>query len=474
VLLTVLVIVLLTSMLAASVLYAMRSEATAHTASVQREQAWTAAMSGVARALSVAADPDAEGMAWHSNPAAFQHQFVSQDGDDQWFFTVYSAADSLGAEVRFGLTDESAKLSVLHHDASWLARLPSLDETLATALRGSASIARSGARTNRVDETPATADLDAGERNPQPWSAGPVTNASPSAAPAVSLDEWFAAAGLGPPLLYGEDANYNLRLDPNEDDGDACQPLDDGDGQLDRGLQQYLTAVSYDLNVNHEGRPRVNLNGPPDDVASCGLPQTALDYLAALRRAGQSLAHPAALLEAEGEFPDATGRPARLRSGIGREELAHLLDQCTTTDAVRLEGLINLNTAPLAVLTAIPFIGEALADTIVATRPGLTSDEARTPAWLYRRGLVTAEEFKQIVPHLTARSRQFSFQCLGYALPSGRYRVLSVTVDTATRPARVLALRDLTRFGFPVPLAVLQDGSAAVALTATTKGATPW
>ncbi|HOB99633.1 MAG TPA: hypothetical protein PKM43_12895, partial [Verrucomicrobiota bacterium] len=56
VLLIVLVVVLLSSMLAASVLYAMRSEAAAHTASVQREQAWAAAMSGVARALAVATD----------------------------------------------------------------------------------------------------------------------------------------------------------------------------------------------------------------------------------------------------------------------------------------------------------------------------------------------------------------------------------------------------------------------------------
>ncbi|MCZ7640279.1 MAG: hypothetical protein M5U12_32020 [Verrucomicrobia bacterium] len=265
VLLTVLVVVLLSSMLAASVLYAMRSEATAHMASVHREQAWTTAMSGVARALALASEPGLEQEAWHDNPAAFQHQFVSQDGDDQWFFTVYSASDSLGADVRFGLTDESAKLSVLHHDPAWLAQLPSFPAALAVT--------------------------------------------APPTGPTASLEEWSAAAGLNPRWLFGEDTNYNLRLDPNEDDGDARLPLDDANGLLDRGLQSYLTTVSYDLNVNHEGRPRVNLNDANADLGRCGLPQATLDYLAALRRAGQSLPHPAALLEAAGEFTDAQGAP---------------------------------------------------------------------------------------------------------------------------------------------------------------------
>ncbi|MCZ7640278.1 MAG: hypothetical protein M5U12_32015 [Verrucomicrobia bacterium] len=143
-----------------------------------------------------------------------------------------------------------------------------------------------------------------------------------------------------------------------------------------------------------------------------------------------------------------------------------MLDQCTATNTTRLEGLININTAPLPVLTALPFIGETLADTIVASRPGLTPDEAQTPAWLYRRGLVTADQFKAMAPHLTTRSRQFSFRALGYAVPSGRYRVLSVTIDTAAEPPRPLAVRDLTRFGFPMPLARLHDGSAGTATAA--------
>lgn len=494
VLLIVLVVVLLSSMLAASVLYAMRSEAAAHTASVQREQAWAAAMSGVARALAVATDPGGDWMGWEDNPAMFQHQFVKQDGDDQWFFTVYSASDSLGAEVRFGLTDESSKLSVRHHDPAWLGKLPGLDAKLAAALAGAVPRSETAPRTNSpraaswapdvsgragANDLPPDARSDETRLSGAPVSEGQPSEAAPSipaasVSPVPSIEEWFAAAGLSSQLLYGEDANYNLRLDPNEDDGETRKPLDNADGQLDRGLQQHLTTISYDLNVNSDGQPRINLNDAKADLSKSGLPQATLDYVAALRRAGQALSHVAALLEAEGEFQDAEGRPQRLRSGIGREELSVVLDQCTTTNAARLEGLINVNTAPRAVLIAIPFVGEALADAILATRPGLTADEARTPAWLYRRGLVTAEEFKQIVPHLTTRSLQFSFRCLGYAVPSGRYRVLSVMVDTAPHPPRVAALRDLTRFGFPVPLAVLENGGAGGVSTTSAGGRLAW
>ncbi len=460
VLLTVLVIVMLSSMLAASVLYAMRSEATAHAASVQQEQAWRTAMCGVARAMLFVTGPEAAGVLWRDNPAAFQHQFVVQDGDDQWYFTVYTASESVGAEIRFGLTDESAKLSLQHSETAWLTRLPSLDEDTIRTLTGALS-GTDGSPSTDISPAPSAAN-DASSDRPASGNLERTSqvSATRTSSPTPSLEELFARTGLDPRLLFGEDANYNLRLDANEDDLESRAPLDDGNGQLNPGLQQHLTTVSYELNLDGRGRPRVNLNDPNADLSRCGLPQSALDYLAAMQRAGQSLPHVSALLEAEAEFNDDQGRPVRLRSGIGRNELANLLDQCTATNATRFEGLININTASREVLAAIPAIGEALADTIVATRVGLGGEEAQTPAWLYQRGVVSADEFKQIVPHVTTRSYQFSFRCVGYALPSGRYRALAATLDAAVQPPRVLALRDLTRFGFPVPLDILQSGSS--------------
>lgn len=478
VLLTVLVVVMLSSMLAVSLLFALKADVTAQTAGTQQEQAWNAAMSGVNRAMAVAQASVHGEPAWQDNAAAFQNQFVGQDGDDQWFFTVYSASDSFTAEIRYGLTDESAKLNVYHADPAWLANLPHLNAELVQALLPGSDASAGTASTNGVDTLDSTSASTArgGTNDPvadalaSPASTATTATTAAPARPAGSLEELFALAGLDPQLLYGEDANLNLRLDPNENDGDAQWPPDDGNGQLDLGLQADLTLASYDLNVDSEGKPRVNLAQASADLTQSGLPQVTLDYLDAMKRAGQTLAQPADLLEAEGDFKDKSGKPVHLSSGINRENLATLLDRCTTTNATQLPGLLNVNTASREVLTAIPAIGEALADSIIASRQGLSAEEAQTPAWLYRRGLVSAEEFKKLAPMVTTRSRQFSFRCVGYAVPSGRCRVLSVMVDVAAKPARILAVHDLTRFGFPVPLEVLQSGDAGSSMTAMLSG----
>lgn len=444
VLVIVLVVVLLSSMLAVSLLFAMRADVTAHTAGVQQEQAWAAAMSGVARALAVA-QASAQGLAaWRDASGLFQDQLVVQDGDDQWRFTVYTLSDSFGAEVRFGLTDESGKLHLDHAPAEWLAQWPDL------------TVQESSLDPGAPEDADLRADPDAG-------SGLPSVSAT-AAGTAASLEEWFARAGVNPRSLYGEDANFNLRLDPAEDDGEVQWPPDDGNGQLDAGLQRYVTLSSYDLNVGSEGRPRVNLNDPDADLTQAGLPQATREYLEALRRTDKNrrLTHVAELLEAQADLKNPAGKVVRLRSGIGKDELPALLDRCTATDALELPGLLNLNTAPAAVLAAVPEIGESLAETIVAARYGLSAAESQTPAWLYQRGLVSADQFKQLAPYLTTRSRQFSFHCVGYAIPSGRYRVLTAIIDVAARPARILALRDLTRFGFPIPLQILQGGEAGV------------
>lgn len=449
VLLTVLIVVLLASMLAVSLLFAVRAEVTAQATAEQQEQAWWAALGGVARAIEVARSsvhgpPDGA-----DGAAALQHQWVADDGADRWYFSVYCAPDAASGDLRFGLTDEAGKLSLRHTDPAWLARLPGLDPALVQALVPDAArtnlpvLVRTNLASNPAGVGTATDAGGTGELVP-----GPLLEAS--------LDEVFVGAGLGLALLHGEDANFNLRLDPNEDDGESSPPLDDRNGLLDGGLQQWLTVDAYDLNVDAEGRPRVNLNDARADLASVGLPKSAVDYVAARLRAGKPFQHPVELLLAEEALPDATGKAVPQKSGIGADELVNVLDRCTTTDDPRLPGLINLNTAPRAVLAVLPALGESGADAVVASRPGLSMAERRTPAWLLQRGLVSPDQFKVLAPRLTTRSYQFRFHCLGYAVPSGRYRVLAATVDVAVEPARILRLQDLTRFGFPMPLELLE------------------
>jgi hypothetical protein len=69
-----------------------------------------------------------------------------------------------------------------------------------------------------------------------------------------------------PEWLFGEDANRNGLLDPNENDAELSSPLDNPDGALDRGWSAFLTVFSREANVRADGTPRINVN--QEDLAA--------------------------------------------------------------------------------------------------------------------------------------------------------------------------------------------------------------
>ena len=60
-----------------------------------------------------------------------------------------------------------------------------------------------------------------------------------------------------------------------------------------------------------------------------------------------------------------------------------------------------------------------------------------------------AAVFKTLAQFITTRSWQYSFNVVGFGLPSGRYRVFEVTIDVGGERPRVTYLRDVTRRGLP-------------------------
>jgi hypothetical protein len=128
------------------------------------------------------------------------------------------------------------------------------------------------------------------------------------------------------------------------------------------------------------------------------------------------------------------------------------VDRFTTTFEARLIGLININTASQQVLSTVPGIGDAKAEAVAQARENLSPEQKQSPAWLYSEGVLTAAEFKTAASQITARSLQFRFEVLGYALPSGRYRVYEVVIDTADKQPQIIYLRDITKLGLPFAL----------------------
>jgi len=425
VLMAVLIVVMLGSMLAVSLLFRLRAEQSASTAGFHSEQAWSAAMSGVREAMRIANDVSPGSLQWRDAPELFRHRFVYSDGVERWYFSVFSPADEGEEGVRYGLTDEASKLNINQADPGRMGKLMERPEADGLA--------------DYVDSDDDGREEWA-EQEEYAWSA--VRNG-----PLTTLDEILLVRGFIPALVYGEDANLNCRLDPNEDDGDETFPPDNSDGQLDFGLRQYLTVSSYDLNVDNYGLARLDLNDPEEDFSGVELSDSLKRYVAAMRREKILFKHPVELLEARRSF-----QGVEMNSGVGVEELGLVLDQLTATSARELPGLINLNTASARVLKTVPGISDEQADSIVAARAQLDDSDRQNTAWILAGGLVETAQFRQIAPHLTARSYQYRFRVVGYSLPSGRYRALDVMIDVGGEEPVVSYLRDTTNLGLPLPV----------------------
>lgn len=434
-LIAVLVIVVLASMVALSLLFRMRAEEASLAASTGSEQGWSAAVSGIQRAMNIVRTAK-DSSVWEKNPGLFRHQFVLDDGVDRWYFSVYTAGAPEENQPRFGVVDENRKLNLNKATADALQKCTFLSGGQIEAITG----------TNAAPAAPSMADPLAPE----------VLNLEPVRPHFSTLDELLKLPGFAPGVIYGEDANRNFHLDPNEDDGILSFPPDDSDGQLFLGLQEVATVWSYEFDLASDGSPRLQLNSTNKTVPEFIIPDKTAAYIQAAWSNHVIFRSPADLLEAKMSVKDSEGKDVEIESGVGPKELATVLDQLTTTFEARLVGLINVNTASVKVLQAIPGI-EGKAEAVFQAREGLSAELKQSAAWLYSEGFLTADEFRRAAPWITARSRQFRFNVLGYALPSGRYRVYEVVIDTADKEPQITYLRDITKLGLPFALPSAQE-----------------
>ena len=93
ILVAVLILIMLASMVAISLLFRLKAEDTAAAAGAGAEQAWAAAMSGVQEAKRIAGAAKPGSTDWRNLPRAFRDRPVCDNGSDRWFFTVYSPPD---------------------------------------------------------------------------------------------------------------------------------------------------------------------------------------------------------------------------------------------------------------------------------------------------------------------------------------------------------------------------------------------
>jgi len=230
-------------------------EATAmYGSDVQSREAADSGIEYVATMLGNRTDPALENLL--HNPALFMGRTVVPSerlrGVSR-FSIIAPVENSPTNAIRYGLMDESAKLNLnlllslkLEDDQvqDMLLNIPGMTIELVDAILDWID----------SDDTmrPYGAESDTYEGMSPPYSA--------KNGPLESLDELLMVRGVTPALLYGEDANRNGLLDPNENDGEASPPFDNADGVLDLGWSAYLTAHGRESNLRADGREKIHLN----------------------------------------------------------------------------------------------------------------------------------------------------------------------------------------------------------------------
>ena len=307
----------------------------------------------------------------------------------------------------FGLADEASKLNINVANREMLELLPGMTAELAAAI---------------IDWRDADDDITEGGAESQTYlrlnPAYRCKNAN-----FESTEELRLVTGANLNLLYGEDVNMNGALDPNENDGEASPPVDDRDGQLDLGILEYLTVFTRQPSTG------TNVSRLPDVAA-------LLQQKFSVDRANQIL-----LQLANPPLPTSVLDFYR-RSGMTREEFVQLEADLVGTNVI---GLVNVNTAPEAVLACIPGIGTDKAPTMVAYRQS-NPDKLNTLAWVTE--VLEQDALAQAARWLIGRTYQFSVDVAAVGRHGRGYARARYVFDTSEGAAKILYRQDLTHAGW--------------------------
>jgi type II secretory pathway component PulK len=139
-------------------------------------------------------------------------------------------------------------------------------------------------------------------------------------------------------------------------------------------------------------------------------------------------------------------------AGNLRNMLPLLLDKTTVTKEQEILGRINVNTAPQAVLAALPGLSDTDVQMIMTLRPATTSTDSpdpifSTPAWLITEANIQPAVMQKLDKYITTTTQVYRFQVLGYFDGGGPVVRMEAVVDTNNGQPRILYQRDISELG---------------------------
>lgn len=326
-------------------------------------------------------------------------------------------------EPAWGLVDEASKININATNVTYavLTNLPNVTSDLADAIVDW----RSTSATNN--------SISANYSSMQP----PYSDKH---GPFNTLDELRMVYGMDLATLYGEDANLNGFLDPNEDDADTLPPLDNRDGHLDSGLLEYLTIYSREPNTDTNGNPRVNIATPAGRTQLQNLLQQQSIPRGSVATIAQSATRPRPVTSVLEFYIRNNGKLSAL-------DFAAIEPGITTSSSNMLHGLININTASEQVLACIPGIGSNNAPAVVSYRES-NPNRLNSIAWLTEAMAITTQNVNQIGSYITSRSYQFTADIAAVGSYGRGYRRVKFIFDTSEGLPKIIYRQDLTHLGW--------------------------
>ena len=319
----------------------------------------------------------------------------------------------------FGIIDESAKLNINSATLEMLQALPNMPIELAGAI---------------VDWRDEDEDIsESGAESETYLLREPSYNAKN--APFESVEELFLLAGATVELLVGEDTNRNGVLDPFENDGSLTPPNDDQDGVLDYGLLEYLTVYGQRPQFDAELNPMIDLNNSDaEDLRTFFEEEFGTD------RAN-------AVLENSGQSQYQSLLDFYQRSGLTAEEFDSISKKIivVSNDLPIEAGLINVNTAPAAVLACIPGMDITIAEQLVSDRSSLQRADGAL-AWVV--DVLDGEVLVEAAPYMTGSTAQYVADMVGIGARGRGFRRTQYTIDRSEGVSKIIFRKDLAHLGW--------------------------
>ena len=259
-----------------------------------------------------------------------------------------------------------------------------------------------------------------------------------------TIRELLLVKGVTAELLYGEDTNFNGRLDYNENDGGESIPADNKNGELDKGWIAYLTCYSYEKNKDAAGNERVNINEADENTleTSLKIKKPHAKWIVENRKKGYKSIADLINDKSPKKAENRGGNPNEAKP-LDLETYSSIVDKIKISKDETILGKVNINTASKIVLAALLGGGdkaEQLADSLIAYRDS-SLNGFESIADLINSGKVKISAFKKIADQIAVRSGVYNVFCSTTAERNklgGWRQQTEAVVDRGQSPCKML------------------------------------